>query len=553
MPNALELVGRGLLTEMASVFEGFTGGCADDTRSGYDHLIAGRFEPARASFQSALAIDPHDVGSLIGTACILDQQGETHEAAASLEAALQREPNHAAALFALGFCRERSGETWSAEEAYRAAVAADPGLRNAHERLAAIYLRRGAVDQAIDHHEIVHAGAPSEVNTLLTLAHLYAQVGRHEEAVVAYQRVLALDPHSAASDDLVSACIKADRIDDGIAHLERLVRGPRGCAADHLRLGELHERRHKDEDAMQAYVRAAALDPDSIEAALRLGTLHLRHGRYAQAESWFAQAIDLNDRVIEALVGLGVTQEALGRHRDALATFQTAAGAEPNSTQLFAETARIHLSAAAARQADRYLAPRVLAGVQDDPGVIVQAEAFGSVFTDQIAMLRGAVRLHPNHADLHYRLGMLLRQAGDVEGAIDAYHRAVSINPDYVDARLKLGIALRERGHDDAAIDCFKQALSIDPEAVRLHYELGLIFADRAMWDRAVDHFEQAAESQPSNVEFQAHLALSLQNMGLIERAELCWQTLRDIAERDDAGRALLDGARRSPGLSAHS
>ncbi len=566
MPNALELVGRGLQAEMVSVFRGFaddcgeTGepsgsehqegnDCARHARSGFKELIAGHIESARASFRAALAIDAHDVPSLIGTACILDQQGETREAAALLETALQKEPTYAAAWFALGYCRERFGETWSAEEAYRAAVAAEPGMRNAHQRLAAIYLSRGAVNQAIDHHEIVHADAPHEINALLTLAHLYAQVGRREEAVVAYQRVLALDPdHAQAADDLVSACVDAKRIDEGIAHLERIARGARGCAAHHVRLGELYERRYKEENAIQAYARAAALDPDLIEAALRLGTLHLRHGRYAQAESWFARAIDLNDRVIEALVGLGVTQEALGHHQEALATFEAAATAEPNSTKLFVETARIHLSAAAARQADRYLAPRSLA----DPDAHRPAQQ-GPTVTNQIKFLRGAVELHPNHADLHYRLGMLLRQADDIEGAIDAYHRAVSINPDYVEARLKLGIALRERGDDDAAIDCFKQALSIDPDAVRLHYELGLIFADRAMWDRALDHFELAAESQPSNVAFQAHLALSLQHMGLVERAALCWQTLRDISGHDDAGRALLEGARRSAGLSAHS
>jgi len=170
----------------------------------------------------------------------------------------------------------------------------------------------------------------------------------------------------------------------------------------------------------------------------------------------------------------------------------------------------------------RYLYPRAIADHPEGP----PDEEVAALIITQIAHLRAAVVEHSNHADLHYRLGVLLRYAGDQDGAIQSLQRAVAIHPQYARALIKLGFALRDAGQSDAAIESFERALEVDPKSIDLHYQLGLIFADREQFARALERFEYAASCKPDCKDYVANLALTLQDLGLLDRASAAWQTL---------------------------
>jgi tetratricopeptide (TPR) repeat protein len=225
-------------------------------------------------------------------------------------------------------------------------------------------------------------------------------------------------------------------------------------------------------------------------------------------------------------VGLGVARQALGQTEEALASFEAAAAVEPNSTVLFSEIARLQLKVSAAEQDRRYLDPPRIARHPHSP----PADRFDRFLSTQVDALRQAVREHPGHADLHYRLGLLLRQENDLDGAIASFQRAVDINPHYFKALTKLGLALREAGQFERAVTILEKALAIDPETVDLHYQLGLIFADRNEFRLALERFQYAVAQEPDRLEYVANLALALQDIGLVERANASWQTFRDLA-----------------------
>ena len=54
------------------------------------------------------------------------------------------------------------------------------------------------------------------------------------------------------------------------------------------------------------------------------------------------------------------------------------------------------------------------------------------------ANLREAVRLRPNHADAYNHLGVVLRQAGNLDEAIKSFQHALQLRPDFADAQKKL-------------------------------------------------------------------------------------------------------------------
>lgn len=365
-----------------------------------------------------------------------------------------------------------------------------------------------------------------------------SRTGHYEDAIRRYQFVIAVEPDNwEAQDELVAACVESGRYEEAIEVLTGLIERKPECADQHLQLGDLYAKMGRQSEALAAYSEAVELNPDYLEATIKVGTA-LRGGNYAEAAEAFNQAIEINDRIVNAYVGLSVAQQALDKTEDALASLEMAAEIEPNSTLLFGEMARLHLRVSAAEQAKRFLSPRAIAAAPQGPA----EEPVATIIQEQIAGLRAALKERPNHADLQYRLGLLLRHEGDLAGAIDAFQKAVSINPQYLKALTRLGLALREAGRTEEALQVLKRTLEIDSESVELHYQLGLIFADQNQFDMALDRFEYAAGKDPHQVDYVANVALALQNMGLIDRAQASWQTLCDVAQQTGQVSQLLRG-----------
>jgi len=156
-------------------------------------------------------------------------------------------------------------------------------------------------------------------------------------------------------------------------------------------------------------------------------------------------------------------------------------------------------------------------------------------------LLAEAIRRHkaalaraPNHADLHYRLGLLARQTGDYEQAIRSFKSAIAINPSYSKALVKLAICLKECGAVDEAIEMFQRALRLGRRYVDVHYQLGLLFAQRSRFELAVEQFEEAVAGNDENIAFRANLALALQNVGMVDQAAATWRSICELSQRRD-------------------
>lgn len=556
MSYLLEILGRGLLSELAAAFRDVL---ADDApvptsvlratarrhpgRSGAQRTLGIRLlreqqpEAAIEAFEAALASAPDDDASRIGIACGLDASGRTAEALALIESFVDYECREPHIYFAVGFCHEKLGAVERALTAYEQALELAPELRNAHERLAAIYLRRDEPKPALAHYEHLCWCDPGDLSLHLTLGALYALVGRHEDATRQFEHATTLDPDRWDSlDDVIDHADDDRRIDEAIALAERAIEAQPEQASQHVCLGNLLSRTGRTARALTCYEQAIKLNPNCLEAAVKIGSLQLSAGDYDAAAKAFSAAIEINDRLVDAYVGLGVSQQACGSPGDAVASFDAAAMIEPNSDLLFSEMAKLQLRVSAAEQRRQHMTVTRTSdsnGADRDHGDVVDP-----LVRVQIDNLRAGIAAHPAHADLHYRLGVLLRHAGDGAGAIRAFAEAVAINPHYIKALVRLGLTLRDAGDTRGAIRAFERALELDQESIDLHYQLGLMFADEGQFAAALDRFEYATKHDPHNEAYLANLALALQNMGLLDRASATWQTLCNMTA-DRAGGAL--------------
>lgn len=573
MSYLLEMLGRGMLGRLHGAFDKVLGGAndaplevleravEDDPRDvaarillGGAYLRADDPTAARDLFRDLLA-DHDDASVRIGYACALDDLARSEEALEQFRLVQKQDPTNPAILFCTGFCHERAGRETEAVNYYQDAISICPTLRNAHERLGAIFLKQDQVELAVHHYDQLCRLDPEKIDVHLTLANLLLRTGDYNRAIQRYQHAIALEPDNwTAHNDAVAAYEEAGLFREAIEHLHKMIEKQPDFADARVRLGDLYARIANDDAATAQYEKAVELSPGYLEANIRLATQHLRAGRHTEAARWFAYSLELNDRLLSAYVGMGVAQQAGGRSEESMASFEMARQVEPNSTLLFSEIARMQLKAAASEQASRFLNLSIdgLDGASGAESAETDSDAAASPPCEDligrvIERHQRAVRERPNHADLHYRLGLLLRNRGRIDDAIASFETAVAINPSYMKALIKLGLALKEADRIDEAVAAFEQAADLHPEYLDLHYQLGLLFSQNHQFEIALEHFERAVDGNPQNVDFQTNLALALQNMGLIDRARATWEIVCELApdsEWSEAARAATASQR---------
>lgn len=530
MSYLLEALGRGLLGRLYDAFRLHLPQLGEDDaatlrrrlaqsptssdlllRLGVLQLQNLELDAARRALQQASEHSSNPRQAALGLACVHDELGDLDATLRYLAIAGAQDPADPAIAFAVGYCYERREDRTAAKAAYHHALSLHPYLRNAYERLAAIALAEGAPAEALAQYERLAEVEPEDHDVLLTIAALRMQDGDSQPAVELYQRALLVDPQYEDTLSEAEALTDEAALDEAIARVEALVAKYPGVADFHVHLGDLYAKAHHGGKALLEYQSALEYHPGFLEATIKLGTQQLRLGLYVDAAQSFMRAVELNDRLILTFVGLGVAQEADGRLEDAEATFGLAASLEPNSALLFSETTRLSLQPAA---------PAASGGDTATQVALDQA----------LALHEQAVSRNPNHADLHYRHGLLLRQCGDLERAITSFEAAVKINPQYVKALIKLGVSLKETARDDEALTVFQRAIALDAGCVDVHYQLGLLFAQRNRFDLAAEQFEQAVAGNQRNVAFRANLALALQNIGMVDRAQATWQSICELS-----------------------
>jgi len=142
---------------------------------------------------------------------------------------------------------------------------------------------------------------------------------------------------------------------------------------------------------------------------------------------------------------------------------------------------------------------------------------------DALAYYREAIKVSPDDAFVHMKLGLCLKRQGHLDEAIGWYRRAVHLDPNYVQAHNNLGVALQAQGRLDEALPQYQRVLEIDPKFTTARYNLAIILLWKDKSDEAISHFRQAVEDRPYFAE--AHMQLAA-------IPHLCYQTLHLAAFR---------------------
>jgi tetratricopeptide (TPR) repeat protein len=492
-----------------------------------DHIIDlmghGKFFEAGEQVRLYLFANPSCCYGRMAAAGLALQDNNVKQAMEELQSIYMRQPSNTLALYLLGHCLERLGHQAQSIEFYQDCIKFNSGLQLPAQRLGAIYFKDGRLDDVIAQYEPMKEQYPDDISTLVTLGHLYIAVGRHSEAIETFNNAILIHPDNFMThDDSIEDLICSGQFQEALDQLDMLLIDEPDRADLIARQADVLAMMGGISDAIALYQQALRICPDFLEATIKLGTGFLKMHADQLAAQQFNRAIEINDKIVEAYTGLAAAQKLAGRSVEAATTLSLASAIQPNSSFLFAETAKLILKAA--------LEANLLPTSQD-----------GRTFEQSVlAAHQRHLAQFPNNPDLHYRLGILHMNAGRLPQAAECFKAALEINPTFARAATKLAVCLFETGHKEDALELIKPPHDYDATTLDLYYRTALLYCNRIKFASSMINLQHqididgnaASESRRSvsGLDPATNISIVLQNLGLSDTTGLMWENLCQTA-----------------------
>ena len=144
--------------------------------------------------------------------------------------------------------------------------------------------------------------------------------------------------------------------------------------------------------------------------------------------------------------------------------------------------------------------------------------------TEALNANKTAVILSPQDAQVHYNLGITLKELGRLDEAEASYRQAIALQPDNAQAHNNLGLTLEALGRLDEAEASSRQAIALQPSYTEAHNNLGLTLEALGRLDEAEASYRQAIALQPDNAQAHNNLGLTLEALGRLDEAEASYR-----------------------------
>ena len=306
--------------------------------------------------------------------------------------------------------------------------------------------------------------------------------------------------------------------------------------------------------AVEAGASARQLDPEDPEVDVTLGTLYTRTGRPREALAAFERALAAQPEHFDALLGLARAQDAAGAAPAAEATYRQAIALRPAYWGGYSKLGGFYYArgryeqAAAMFKRATELAPDNARAFSNLGG---SYQSLGN-FRRALAAYEKSVQLSPI-APAYSGLGSVQFFLGHTREAAMSFEKAVELTPEHFTLWANLGDAYRwTPGLEPKAAAAYARAIAlareelrVNPEDGMVHSVLALCLAKTGAAAAAERHVREALATAPDSPELLYHAALVQALAG--RRAE----ALRLLGRAAESGysRALIAGEPELAGL----
>lgn len=207
-----------------------------------------------------------------------------------------------------------------------------------------------------------------------------------------------------------------------------------GKAYAHHLSGVLHERQGNFIEALEAWEKVLALDPEAQAPRMRMIRVYLAQGDFKKAIATCEDILQRSPEIVEFWVILGEMKYASGDIDGAARSFEKAIELKP----------------------DNMLGYGALVELQEKTNDLVAA----------IEIYEKLIKSSPDSAALYYQLGINLSKINDHSGAYDAFSKVLELEPKISQARFLQAIHLHELGNYEASKDTFYLYLAERPNDI---------------------------------------------------------------------------------------
>jgi tetratricopeptide (TPR) repeat protein len=402
---------------------------------------------------------PPDRRFLAALAAYRAQQYET--AQKQLVPLVQSAPQNFEYNELLGLVYVAEGRHEQANPLLAKAVRLKPDELEARTELATNLMALHRTDEAEVQFKKAAALQPAGYDVNHNLGEFYIQAGKIADAVPYLKRAQEADPSAYNNGyDLALALEQVGKLDDARTQLEALI-AKHESAELHSLLGEVEEKSRNYVASAAQYEQAARMDP-SEQNILNWGAELILHQTFTAAIEVFRAGTERFPQAAQLQNGLGIALYGAGQTDDAVRAFLRAADMVPSdplpltfmgkacdgASPAIADQIRSRLQSFINRDSqkadlDYYLATCLWRTNQAQltPGLNSRVEA----------LLKHASMLDPHYADAYLELGNVYSDQHKYPEAIEAYEQAIKIDPNAANAHYRLGQALARSGNEARA------------------------------------------------------------------------------------------------------
>lgn len=164
----------------------------------------------------------------------------------------------------------------------------------------------------------------AKVSALLKKGNEHLNEGRHDEAESAFREILSIDPENASAfNNLGTVAVAKKDLAAALESFHRATQIKSDNARYFLNLGNaLIAMGRKGHEAKQAFLRVAAIDPNSVTAYHNLGSLAYEIREYGEALAYYRKALEVDPQYIDAVQNMAMVFMDVGRTKEALICFR---------------------------------------------------------------------------------------------------------------------------------------------------------------------------------------------------------------------------------------
>ena len=270
---------------------------------------------------------------------------------------------------------------------------------------------------------------------------LYLEFGHYQRALDCYDKAKAMNPRLAVVDYQRALVLqKLGRSEEALETVQH-PGTPESNASALNRLAHLAEDSGEINLALQAFHRAAEIEPSREENYLDYSTLCMNYHNYPLALEIIDVGLFYSPNSYRLRVQRGAVLAELGKFAEAEQDFRTASELQTDNREALI--------------------------------CLAQLQFHDRSYEDAVLTLRTATDKYPDDFHAHYYYALVLFQQGDnAEKVLREINRSIALNNNFAKSHFLLGKIYLDRD-TQFAIKEFQTCLRLDPDHVSAKYQLG--------------------------------------------------------------------------------